>query len=108
MNKKTPKTDKNTGYYKPLGEWKLAEGQSCVQADFARSLEVDNQKLKETVIKQNLEINRLLDICQSTHDRLLRGQDDKTLLDMLEESWSGNHKNMQFGCMADLKTNKEN
>lgn len=33
------------------------------------------------------EIERLLAICTTVHDRLLRGDDDKELLGALEQAW---------------------
>ena len=35
------------------------------------------------------EIDRLKRICETTHDRLLRGDSDKELLAMLQEGWQG-------------------
>ena len=39
------------------------------------------------VKKLESENKRLRILCQNTYDRLLRGQDDSTLLEMLSESW---------------------
>lgn len=33
------------------------------------------------------EIKRLQEICQNTHDRLLRGDSDVELMEMLEKAW---------------------
>lgn len=35
-----------------------------------------------------IERDRLLMVIQSAHDRLLRGDDDNTLLQMLQEGWA--------------------
>ena len=35
------------------------------------------------------DVSRLLGICQSAHDRLLRGDSDDELLALLEQSWKG-------------------
>lgn len=37
---------------------------------------------------RNIEIDRLLSIITQTHDRLLRGDSDKELLDLLETGWT--------------------
>ncbi len=35
------------------------------------------------------EIERLIGICTSVHDRMLRGDDDVTLMQKLQEAWQG-------------------
>lgn len=35
------------------------------------------------------EIDRLIGICTSVHDRMLRGDDDMTLMQKLQEGWQG-------------------
>jgi hypothetical protein len=47
----------------------------------------DSLELYEYGKKLESENKRLRILCQNTYDRLLRGQDDSTLLEMLSESW---------------------
>ena len=38
------------------------------------------------------EIDRLIGICTHVHDRILRGDDDMTLMEKLQEGWQGPNK----------------
>ncbi len=51
-----------------------------------------HQKDRETgrlYVAATAEIARLVDLCESVHDRLLRGDPDTVLLSRLEEGWRG-------------------
>lgn len=48
------------------------------QASYEREREIDEA-----------EIERLKSICQSAHDGLLRGDDDRELLGLLAQAWEG-------------------
>lgn len=41
------------------------------------------------LIEATSEIQRLIKICEHVHDRILRGDDDMTLMRKLKEGWQG-------------------
>ena len=47
----------------------------------------ENEKLTNLLLASESEIDRLLNIAQQAHDRLLRGDSDKELLIILEAAW---------------------
>lgn len=44
------------------------------------------------LLDSTAEIQRLIQICEHVHDRMLRGDDDMTLMRKLMEGWQGPNK----------------
>lgn len=51
------------------------------------STEEKQSDVAQLLIDCAFEITRLQNICEQTHDRLLRGDSDKALLELLRRSW---------------------
>lgn len=70
----TPRTDCECATCNDDVKYALCEDwDECVDAKFARELERENNRLREAL--------------ESAHDRLLRGDDDMVILDILKKGW---------------------
>lgn len=58
----------------------------------------ENEKLEIFLLDAEYEITRLQTIVSHAHDRLLRGDSDKELLDILELAWKDRPKAIEFGA----------
>ena len=50
------------------------------------------------LIDATAEIDRLIGICTHVHDRMLRGEDDMTLMRKLQEGWQGPNEKVSDGA----------
>ena len=55
----------------------------------AMSPEQKERRAGKLLLDATAEIDRLIGICAHVHDRMLRGDDDMTLMRKLQEGWQG-------------------